>query len=29
MQDDPDVESRWTTYIPQLGRKLFKAGVNG
>jgi 3'-5' exoribonuclease len=26
MQDDPDVESRWTSYIPQLGRKLFKAG---
>lgn len=24
MQEDPDVESRWTTYIPQLGRKLFK-----
>lgn len=25
MQEDPDVESRWTTYIPQLGRKLFKS----
>ncbi len=24
MQEDPDVESRWTTYIPQLGRKLYK-----
>jgi 3'-5' exoribonuclease len=28
MQDDPDVESRWTSYLPQLGRKLFKTGVS-
>ncbi|MBW3600827.1 MAG: HD domain-containing protein [Planctomycetes bacterium] len=24
MQEDPDEESRWTSYIPNLGRKLFK-----
>ncbi len=29
MQEDPDVESRWTTYIPQLGRKLFKNPSSG
>jgi 3'-5' exoribonuclease len=29
MQEDPDVESRWTTYIPQLGRKLFKNPATG
>jgi 3'-5' exoribonuclease len=27
MQDDPDAESRWTTYLPQLGRKLFKTSA--